>query len=447
MKKKLLPVLIAIFVFLFSFPANAYNINGYEMHHEAGMVIHLDTGTVVYSKNADKKMYPASITKLMAALVMVDEIKDLENTMIPYTKEANNLILGTGSVVLNLKIGEEMNAKDALAALLISSCGDVAYAISEYVGGTTQGFVDLMNKKAKEMGLKNTRYENPVGLHHEDHYTTANDIYKLANEAFKNKLIKEFCAKSRYTLSATNMAKERTIVTSNMLLNPNSNVYYKYAGAGKTGYTEKAGRCLVSTASYNGYEYMTIVLGAATPGGARYDFIDTANMCRWAFNNFEYKSVFDPTTPVAEAPISLSSDTDHLPICFKNGLKAILPKDADASTINFDVKLSSPSFEAPIEKGVTVGTADIYYAEEKIGTLELVAGQTVKASPMLVFFKAVSDFLTSGFMKIIYVAIAGITAIIIIWIIFLNYGKKKSRKVKYVPLSKHELEDKEHESF
>ncbi len=443
MKKKILPLLLIILTLCFSIPANAYQINGYEMHHEAGMVISVDTGTVIYSKNADKKMYPASITKLMSALVMVEEIEDLEGTMIPYTKEANNQILGTGSVVLNLKIGEEMSADDMLAALLISSCGDVAYAIAEFVGGSTEGFVDLMNKKAEEIGMNNTVFTDPVGLHDDEHYTTARDIYKMATAAFQNKLIKELCAKSRYTLGATNMANERTIVTSNMLLNPNSNVYYTYADAGKTGYTEKAGRCLVSTASYKGYEYMAIVLNTATPGGVRYDFIDIANMFRWAFNNFEYKSVFDSNTPVTEVPVSLSSETDHLPICFKDGLKTLLPKEADSSTISFDIHLTKPTFEAPVNKGQTVGSADIYYAEEKIGTLELVAGQTVEASSVLVFFKTASDFLTSGFMKIIYVALAVAALTFALWVIFLNFGKKKARKVKYIPLSKRELEEQD----
>jgi D-alanyl-D-alanine carboxypeptidase len=217
----------------------------------------------------------------------------------------------------------------------------------------------MMNKKAVEMGLKDTHFVNPVGLHDDNHYTTANDIQKMAVKAFQNDLIKRFCSASRYTLSPTNMAGERTIVTSNMLLNPNSNVYYKYAGAGKTGYTSKAGRCLVSTAKYNGYEYLAIVLNANTAGGARYDFIDIANMFRWAFNNFEYKTVFESTTPIAEAPIRLSAESDHLPICFAGGLKTILPKEADASTIKYELHLNEEVFTATVNKGDVVGA---YYS-------------------------------------------------------------------------------------
>ncbi len=443
MKKFLICVFCLILCSFFVIPANAYQITQYEMHHEAGMVVYLDKNedVVIYEKNADKKMYPGSITVLLTALVMVDEIPDIENTKIVYTNYANNLILGTSSVILNLKVGEEISAKDALAALLVSSCGDAAYAIAEHVGGSKEGFAKLMNEKAAEIGLTNSHFTNPVGLHDDEHYTTARDIYKLALVCFKNELIKELCSSSFYKLAATNMSNERTIVTSNMLINVTSNAYYKYAKAGKTGYTEKAGRCVVSTGKYSGYEYMVIVLNAKTSGGVRNDFKDAANMFRWAFNNFEYKSVFESTTPVAEAPIKLARETDFLPICFESGFEALLPKDANASTLVFDIKLDKETYSAPIKKGTIVGTADIYYAEEKIGSLNLVAGQSVKSDFWLVIIDAAKRFLTSPFMIVVYILV-GIGAIVFsVSVATLNSGKKKRRKVKYIPLSKEKYND------
>ncbi len=443
MKKFLICVLSLILCSLFVIPANAYQITQYEMHHEAGMVVYLDKNedVVIYEKNADKKMYPGSITVLLTALVMVDEIPDIENTKIVYTSYANNLILGTGSVVLNLKVGEEISAKDALAALLVSSCGDVAYAIAEHVGGSKENFAELMNKKATEIGLLNSHFTDPIGLHDDDHYTTARDIYKLASVCFKNELIKKLCSSSFYTVSATNMSKERTIVASNMLINVNSNAYYKYAKAGKTGYTEKAGRCIVSTGRYSGYEYMVIVLNANTTGGVRNDFKDAANMFRWAFNNFEYKSVFESTTPVAEAPIKLARETDFLPICFESGLEALLPKDANASTLMFDIKLDKETYSAPIKKGTVIGTADIYYAEEKIGSLNLVAGQTVKSDFWLVILDVAKRFFTSPFMIVVYCFAIVALIVLSVSVAKLNSGKKKRRKVKYIPLSKEKYND------
>ena len=444
MKKITAIIFSLIFCLSLALPTFAYQINDYEMHHEAGMVIYLDKhhgDMVIYEKNADQRMYPASITKLMTALVMVDNIPDLENTTITYTDSANLRILGTGSVILNLQVGETLSAKDALASLVIMSCGDIAYAIAEYVGGTVEGFVEKMNQKAAELELADTHFVNPVGLHDDEHYSTARDLYKIATAAFANPVIKELCSTARYTVPATNMSEERYIQNTNMLLNPNSDAYYRYAVGGKTGFTNEAGRCVLSLASYNGYDYMAIVLKTTPYYNGRNDFKDVANMFRWAFNNFEYKTVFEPNTPVTEAPIELAKDTDFLPICFEGGLETLLPTDADASTLTYDLHLTQESFVAPVEKGTLVGTADIYYAEKKIGTLNLVAGDTVKADFWLVLWDWLVKFVTSEFMLVVYCVLAVAVIGFVVWVIILNSGKKKPRKVKYIPLSKEERED------
>lgn len=442
MKKKLV-ALILTFLICFSLPVSAYQINDYEMHHEAGMLISLDTGDVLYEKNADQKMYPAAITTLMTALVMVDNIKDLDSTNIKFSKTAYNRILGTGAVVLSLKVDEELKAKDALAALLISSCGDVAYAIAEHVGGSIEGFVDLMNKKADELGLKSTHFTNPIGLHADDHYSSAKDIYLLAKAAFQNNLIKEFASATRYTIGKTNMSDERVIVTSNLLISRNSSVFYSYADYGKTGYTSEAKRCIVSVASYGDYSYMAIVLGASTPGGVRYDCIDTANMYRWAFNNFKFQTLFEGNTPVAEAPVELSMETDHVALCFENGLKVLLPKGADSSTIRYEILLDKESFDAPIKKGEVLGKTDIYYAEEKLGTLNLVAADDVKANATLVILRGLKNFFTSGFMKVVYVIVILGAIAFGGYVLKLNKEKPKRRKVKYIPLTKEKFDRKD----
>ena len=444
MKKKILATIITLLI-IFSVPTSAYQITGYELHSDAALIVSLDTEDVLYSYNADKKLYPASITKLMTAIVMVENIADLDNTYITYTREANNLILGTGSVVYNLNIGEKMKAREALASLLISSHGDVAYAIAEHVGGTISNFVDMMNAKAMEMGLKDTHYINPVGLHDDDHYTTANDIYILAKYAYNIDVIKEMSSKATYTMEATDVHAARTIANSNLLLNPNSNVFYKPTVCGKTGFTDEAGRCLVSIASNNGYNYMAIVLNAKTIHGTRNDFIDSANMYRWAFNNFEYKTVLGNTTPVAEMPVELSKDADFVKLTLEGGLEALLPKEADSSTISVVPNLNFEVVDAPVTKGDVMGTADIYYAEEKIGTVNLVAANDVAVSKMMKFMRDASNFaksfFTSPVMIVIYILIGAFIVGFIALTIYLNLNKKKRRKVKYKPISKDDYKD------
>ncbi len=442
MKKRIISLILITFCLLsVLLPLNvsAYQISGVDLHCEAAMLISLDTGDILFEKNADKRMYPASITKLLTALVVIENANNFETDVLTYTNSANNLILGTGSVVLGLQVGEQMTVKDALAATLISSCGDTAYALAEYIGGSKQGFADLMNKKAQELGLKDSHFTDPVGLHDDNHYTTARDIYILAKEAYANDFIKDCLDKdTKYTLKATNVRAEKTIVPSNMLINPNTSVYYRPAVWGKTGFTDQAGRCLVSVASNGGYNYMAIVLKTATPGGVRYEFLDSADMYRWAFNNFEYKKVFSAKTPVAEAKVELSLEADHVTAALEDGLEALLPKAADSSTLKIEPRLSSESFRAPIEQGQKLGEADIYYAEQKIGTVNLVATTSVKESTFLLIVEGLKNFFTSTFMKIVYIALALAIIVFALIVIKLNSNRNKRRRVKYKPMRKNE---------
>lgn len=440
MLKRGLILLISMILFCSSvFSVGAYDINDYEMHHKAGLVAFLNNDTIIYEKNSNEKIYPASITKLMTAIIMLENINDLENEYITYSRTSLNLIRGTGSAVYagdGLKVGERMKAVDALAALLICSSGDVAYAIAEHVGGTIDNFVAMMNQKAKQMRLDSTNYVNPVGLHDDNHYTTAMDIYKLAKYAFSVDKIMSMLKKDTYVTEATNFHQSQVLNTSNWLISPNSSGYYEYAVGGKTGFTSKAGRCLVSLAEHNGYTYIAIVLGIENPNGIRYDFLDSANMFKWAFKNFEYKSLFDSNTAVTNALISMSADYDVLPICFENTFKHLLLKNEDPSLVSYKLTLNQTEFVAPIEKGTVVGYADFYYGGKKIGSTNLVAVQTVEASALLVFFNGVANFFSSTFMIVVYILIAVTVLSFAVVLIFKKSNKNKCRHAKHLVKSK-----------
>lgn len=427
-----------LIISIVSYPALAYQINGFELEANTAILYSLDTGDVLYSKNADEKVYPASLTKMLAAVVLIENTTDLDNEILTYTNEANNEILGTGSVVVGLKIGEKITARQALNCLLISSGGDVAYAIAHHYGGNTDGFVAMMNEKAKEIGMTNSHFGNPVGLHDDETYTTGNDILTLAKYALKHEVFKEVTSTVRYTLPATNMSKERTYTTTNFLTNPTTNYYYSYASGIKTGFTTEAGRCVVSTASYNGYNYLCVIMGCKNADGRRHEFMDSRNLYRWAFNNFEYKSLLDTTKPITEIEVELSLETDHIPLYAEQNLAKIFPKNADTSTITIKPNLIADTVDAPIKAGDMLGTADVYYSEEKIGTVNLVAGETVNSSLVMVVARVFKNIFTSVAFKIILGIIGLAVLVYIALIIKLNYGRKTHRKVKYIPMDKEE---------
>lgn len=442
MPKKIFSTFFIIFLtvscLLTPLNASAYEVTEFDITAKAGMLVSLDTDEILYENNIDEKVYPASITKIMTAILMLESEKYDPAAKITMTESALDLVLGTGSSVSHIKEGEEFTQLDLVYLVLMSSYGDCTYLAAEFYGGSVESFVAMMNSKAAELGLTGTHYQNPVGLHDENNYTTVRDICALTKYALQNETFKAVCETHRYNMPATNMSRERTLVTTNFLQDANTNYYYQYAKGVKTGYTDEAGRCLVSTASYSGYNYMCILMGCPPKADRRYEFLESAELYRWAFNNFSFKEIASSTEPVCEMPVELSLDTDFVPLHFKTSFISVLPNEADESTIVIKTHLNSESTEAPISKGDILGTAEVIYAEKVIGTVDLVAGTDVESSGILVIAKYIKSFFSSVYMKLI-IAVAVIALMIFtILCIRLNIARLKKRRVKYIPYGKKE---------
>lgn len=440
MPKKIFSIFFACFLVIctvFSpISASAYEVTTFDITAEAGMLVSLDTGEILWEKNADQKMYPASITKIMTAILMVESDKWNPEAKVTLSKSALKLTLGTGLAVSLLQEGEEFTQLDLLYMVLMSSFGDCAYLAAEVYGGSQEGFADMMNKKAKELGLNGTHYTNPVGLHEEGTYTTARDTYKLVCHAKKYDIINEIVAKSRYKL-VTTKGTTRTLSTTNFLLDPATNYYYKSATGFKTGFTNAAGRCLVSTASYNGYNYMCILLKCPNDRQKRHEFVESKELYNWAFQNFSFKEIAKSNEPVCEIPVEGSMETDFLPLYFDKPFVSVLPNDADESTIVVETHFNSKTVKAPIKKGEVIGYAEIKYAEKVIGKVDLLAGQNVEESGLLKFWEFIKNFFTSTFMIVVYIIIGVAIFGFILIVVIINLPRKK-RKIRYIPYKEKE---------
>lgn len=443
MAKKIFSVIFAVFLLAASvitpITASAYEVTGFDITANAGMLVSLDTGDILFEKNIDEKVYPASITKIMTGVIILESGKYQPDNKVAITEEVLDMVLGTGLAVSLMTEGEEFTEKDLLYMVLMSSFGDCTYLAAIHYGGSVEGFVAKMNEKAAELGLSGTHYSNPVGLHEEETYTTVRDIYTLATYALKNETFKEITSSTRYTFS-TSKSPKKTLTTTNFLIDPNTNYYYPYADGVKTGFTDEAGRCLVSTASCEvknfKYNYMCILMGCPNKAGKRVEFLQSAELYRWAFLNFSRKEIARSDEPVCEMPVKLSMDADFVPLYFKEPFVSILPNEADDSTIVIKTELSYDSVDAPVKKGTVLGTAQVYYAEKVIGRVELIAGNDVKESQLLIFFEAVKNIFSSKYMKLIYGLIGLGIIIFIIMFIKLNFSKIRKRKVKYIPYKK-----------
>lgn len=430
MKKTAIFLLLALFVLFSCFgpAASAYSPTGIELHAQTVLLVSMDTGTVLFEKNADQKVYPASLTKLMTAAVAVEQIQDLDQT-ITVPEYCITLLSGTDSSTANLKDGEQLTVRQLLYCMLVSSANDAANVIADFIGnGKISATVELMNEKAKELGMNGTHYANAHGLHDVEHYTTANDMLKLTQYIMTLPAIMDMCTTTRYTIPKTNRSDERILATSNLMTDRTQTYYYSSVRGIKTGYTDPAGRCLISTASLDGYNYIAIVMGCPPKDesgkAVRYEYADTKALYQWAFGTFEYKQIANENDPVDELPLQYAWDQDYIQAYLESDVSTLIPKEADGSTVIIEPVWAQSSVQAPVQKGDVLGYAKLMYAGEEIGRVNLVAGETVGRSQLIFLAEGAKRILKSLWFQIG----AALAVLLIILLIIISAMKSKRKR-------------------
>ncbi|MGN0551713.1 MAG: D-alanyl-D-alanine carboxypeptidase family protein [Acutalibacteraceae bacterium] len=393
----------------------------------------IDSETPVYTKNADKKCYPASTVKIMTYIIVSEKVTDFENTMVTIKQSVLDELYGTESSLSGLEnfVDEKLSVLDLLYCMMVSSGNDAALVLADYVsGGNVDSFVKLMNDKAKELGLKNTNFVNPHGLHDEKQYTTAADMYRITKHAISLPKFMEICNTTSYKLGDDD---ENTLVTTNKLINPNDEegYYYEYAKGIKTGTTDEAGFCLVSTAVKDGTAYMCVAMHAdcydenddwADNGAMQ----DTKKLYEWAFDNLTLTKVVGEQDPVCELKINYS-EKDKMFLVPEYSYSEVLPANMDKADIRI-VPNAQQSVDAPIKQGEIAGTADIYYKDQKLTTINLIASETAEKSELIYGITLVKNVLTSPW----FLGIAGV--VLVLFIVYLvlirSVGKGKRKKSK-----------------
>ena len=231
---------------------------------KAAILIDTKTGRVLYSKNENEKMYPASTTKILTAILTLENC-NLDDVVV--VKHDISASIPYGYTTVELQIGEQFSVEQLLEILMVYSANDVASLLAEHVGGSLDGFNYMMNQKLAELGLTNTHFTNPSGIHDDNHYTTARDLASLMEYCTKNYDFRRLSGMSSCNIPATNKHSARSFESTDKLIVPNSSYYYEYVTCGKTGYTTEAGQCLVSCAYKDGFELLGVVLGGEIVNG------------------------------------------------------------------------------------------------------------------------------------------------------------------------------------
>lgn len=369
---------------------------------KAAILINAETGDVLYEKNATQKAYPASTTKIMTALLVLENMQP--DDTITLTEE--DVDLASGSSNAGLKEGETLTVEDLLYCLMLPSANEAANAFAREIGGSTEGFADMMNKHAKELGCVNTHFVNANGLHDENHYTCAKDLALIAQEAMKHELFATVVNTAQHRLPDTNKQQSRIILTTNhLILSRYSDAYYDSAHGIKTGHTTPAGYCLVSEADENGYTYYAVVLGCDMKSGAQFagSFTETARLFDWAFDNWRLRTAASKGTAITEQHVRLGKGTDSVTLVTQKDVRVLIPKnlDTDKLTVTYNIE---DEYTAPISKDSVLGTVTYSYEGKEYATQNLVALTDIDRSMLLYILDLIDQFLHTVVFKLIVVA-------------------------------------------
>lgn len=425
-------VLAAVMLFC---PAAAISYEpDFTLTSKAVYLENLDTGLVLYEKNADQQMYPASLTKIMTAILVLENVKDLNQETAAYPMWIQDMLYGTNASLGGLIVGEKLTIRQLLTSALVQSGNESAMILAGYVGSggmadfmprDITSFVEMMNDKAKALGCMGTHFTNPTGLHSDNHYSTARDMAIMAKYAMQNPVFASLVKNYAVQLGQTNKHSDLWQYSTNKMLLTSSPYYYAPVVGIKTGSTDEAGRCVISQAEDNGYRYFCVVMGAPSTAAEPFpNFIETRQLYRWAFGTFSLKTLLEQGELMAEVPVKYSGDGKIAKLAVKDDVVKLLRNDISSDSIIYHTELPE-SIEAPVAAGDSVGTLHIMLMGEEIGTAELVATQDFSLSWFRKALGTIGALLSSTTAKIILIVV--VLAVVAYIVYMVQHNKKKKR--------------------
>ncbi len=410
--------------------ATTYSIDE-TIYAGAYMLINLDDESypVVAQFNQDIKKYPASLTKIVTTMVVLNNVSDLSETVVA-SADALAELTGSGAQVAGISANEEISVETLLYLTMVYSACDACRVLAYHVAGSTEAFVEMMNEWVKSLGFSDTNFFNPDGLHDSNHYTTASDLAKITLEALKSDTFNKISKTTSYEY------KGSTFIHTNYMLDKyHVTYYYEYAEGIKTGSTSEANYCVITTASKDGYNYLAVVLDSPIEHLNGYDtkcsFIDAKTLFEWAFNSLKYATIFKTSDVLSEIGVVNGKDADTVQLVAEEDVLAIVPSALDSSQVIIEPIDAPEEIEAPITKGDYVCQANLIYNNQVIATINLVAASTIELSTILKIINAVKDFLSNPVVLIILVVIIVLVLLYLIWFVKrINTSNKKAKARK-----------------
>lgn len=410
--------LIFLSCFGFVLAENSPSINS-----KAAIAIDAESSIILYNKDIEKKIYPASTTKILTAILAIENLTLDKNVVVSQT--AIQIPWDSSSVYL--KAGEIISVNDLLYCLLLSSGNDAANVLAEAVSGDISKFVDLMNVKAKELGCTNTHFNNAHGYSDDNHYTTALDMARIFSYCIQNETFAKIIATKYFIVEETNKTNEKRYLnnTNRLILQKEDSVYaryYKYCMGGKTGYTDEAGRTLITYAKKDDKTVIVAVFGASSSGSVDIRYTDAINLFEYSFNNFSKKTV----------AIADNYNFNYINIDKKLNYTVGLKEDLTVMCRNNEVPQFSYSID--IDESNLTNLNETIFSTIPAGTITFSfydASNNLYSTTQTLYLKSITKYntITSGNILTIIICIISVITLIGIIVIFINGKKKHNKKI------------------
>jgi D-alanyl-D-alanine carboxypeptidase (penicillin-binding protein 5/6) len=417
---------------LLTVPASA--LEDPDIRAKAALLVEAETGTILYDKNCHDELSIASTTKIMSALLVFEAIDRGElrlDQSITATASALRGLPEDGSTA-DIVEGETLTVEQLLYCMLVISANETCNILGEAVAGSVEGFVERMNQRAQELGCQNTHFANTTGLTQSGHYSSAYDLYLITRQAMQYDEFMTMVNTKSYEIPPTNKTEEeRVLHSTNALISNWRLAGYLYSGAQgiKTGSTDAAGQCLVSSAVRGSRTLISVVLGAERvekENGSGYiveSFTETARLFDWGFDNFSAQQVLDKNELVQEVQVSLSKEVGSVAVHPAEDASAMLPKDIDISALTRTITLDNDPALAPIAAGDRLGEITVSYNGTDYVTVPLLAVADVSASRFLLAGHTISEFFSQRSARIAVIALLVLVVALVLW--FRIYGRNR----------------------
>ena len=406
-----------------------------ELYSKIDLLINTDSNTVIIDRNGDQTADPSGLT-IMTALVVLQSEKDLSRK-ITVSGSSFESLYGTGSIMSGLQDGEVISVHDLLCCMLIPGGNDAALVLADTYGKGIPNFVSKMNAAAKKLGCSKTKFTDPHGLDGKSQKSTAKDLAKIAAAAMKYSVFETIVKSLTYDVPQTNKNEARTIVSTNYMLNYGfPDYYYSDCKGIKTGASDAEGQSMISYASRNGYTYLAVSLGGPykdtdSDGDTENQAIlDVVRMFEWAFDNLSYEIVTKESQFVTTIPVNYCWDMDNVRLVAKNEVLALVPEGNGSESVSFEPIDMPDALNAPFKKGDTVCKAKIMFADQQIGTVELVVAENANMSMLLYLKAALKRMTASTVFKILVILVVLAVGAYVALYIRANRRRKKNRELK-----------------